>query len=228
MRGKEGKREEINGISHLPAAIQWGSVCSRQHVCAQRGHRTFVCLCLCVWVWPDGDGICRETPRQTDSWPGRQKNRQGYKWLKWVEIVWTGLYNVFPAEQLLIQFWQTQIGQAKIQRPDTVKMSIMELFWPCVLWKVSKLTNELKWWRCWILEVRDRCNVSNTPLKSLIRQVELALPPCASHRGTYTTLLKTCLTERGTKERFESAWMARVKPLYDNNFKWSYSEKNCC
>lgn len=56
-RGMEGKREEMNGISHLPAEIKWGSVCSRQHAYAQRGHRTFVSSCLCARVWPAGTDL---------------------------------------------------------------------------------------------------------------------------------------------------------------------------
>lgn len=167
MRGMAGKRKEMNGIFHLPAEIMWRSVCSRQHACAQRGSQ-FVCLCLCV------RRMCRETPRQTDSWPGRQKikERQRDKWLKRVEIVWTGLYNVFPAEPLLIEFWQTHA--AKTQRPDKNEHYLIVFFAKCF----------------WTLEVRDRHNVANTPSKCLIRQVELALPVCASLRGTFTTLSK--------------------------------------
>lgn len=109
--GNEGQGRKMRGNEWDFSSPSWDQVreclLTSACVCAHRGVTEHSCACACVSGCDQWGRICRETPRQTDSWPGRQKNRQRYKWLKWVEIVWTGLYNVFPAEQLLIQFWQT-------------------------------------------------------------------------------------------------------------------------
>ncbi len=109
--GDEGHGRKTKGNEWNFSSPSWDHVtkCLLTSACMCTEGSQFVCLCLCV------RRMCRETPRQTDSWPGRQKKkkRQRNKWLKWVEIVWTGLYNVFPAEPLLIEFSQTHAACSK-------------------------------------------------------------------------------------------------------------------
>lgn len=116
LRSSEGVFAHVSMHMHRGVTEHsWARVCVRG--CDQRGR------------------ICRDTPRQTDPWPGRQKNRQRGKWLKWVEIVQTGLHNMFPAEPLLIQFWQTH---AACKNTKTWYWKKWEL-WPFVYKKVLSI-----------------------------------------------------------------------------------------
>lgn len=128
MKGKEGKWEEMNGISHLPAEIKWGSVCSRQHVCVHtegsQNIRVLVPVCLGV---TSGDGsVERHRDRQTHDQADRKIDRGTNDWSGWKLFG-----QAYTTCSLQNNYWYSSgrhMGHAKIQRPDTVKMSIMEEF----------------------------------------------------------------------------------------------------
>ncbi len=70
--GDEGHGRKTKGNEWNFSSPSWDHVtkCLLTSACMCTEGSQFVCLCLCV------RRMCRETPRQTDSWPGRQKKKK--------------------------------------------------------------------------------------------------------------------------------------------------------